>query len=332
MKIRTTPRELRWQLLALAAGSITTSLLMEKARTALEPGPNVGRWDSLESMERYSRAYDQALSVLPDPTARHDVRTSYGTVRVLEWRADSTGAPVVLLPGARSGAAMWTENLGSWIGSRTLYAFDSLGDAGFSSQSVPLAEFGDQAEWIAQTITGLGLTRVHTVGHSFGGANAAIHALEHPDSVLSLTLIEPVMVLERLPASTFVWATVAQLPLPRDVRLYGLAQVGGTTVKEIRKQSPLSELISIASKHYLNVYPMPRRLTDEEWKHLGVPLRVDVAGDMSLSGGESAVERMASLLPDSTCTLWPNTTHSLPMQEKEALGQQLEEFWTSHDA
>ncbi|XKK39557.1 alpha/beta fold hydrolase [Nocardiopsis sp. ARC36] len=122
------------------------------------------------------------------------------------------GLPVVLLPGTRSGAPMWGENLTHWIGRRTVYAMDAVGDAGMSTQSVPFSSFDEQAAWVEQTLAGLGLERAHVVGHSFGGAIAATHALAHPGRVASLTLLEPVMVLHGLPASTYLWSVLLFLP------------------------------------------------------------------------------------------------------------------------
>ncbi|MDO5681474.1 MAG: alpha/beta hydrolase, partial [Propionibacteriaceae bacterium] len=73
-----------------------------------------------------------------------------------------------------------------------------------------------------------------------------------------------------------------------------------------------------------------RRLTDEEWRGLVMPLRIDIAGAQSPAGGEKAVARVRTLRPDATVTLWPTATHSLPMQESATIGPALLEFWRTH--
>lgn len=92
--------------------------------------PDVGQWRSAAGFEAYRAAYEEVLASVPAPTRTHDVLTDYGSARVYEWEGPGERAPVALLPGMRSGAPMWVENIEGWIGERTLYALDAIGDAG----------------------------------------------------------------------------------------------------------------------------------------------------------------------------------------------------------
>lgn len=225
---------------------------------------------------------------------------------------------------------MWSENLVSWIGQRTVYAFDPMGDAGLSIQRLPLTRFEDQAEWISRAVAALGVDRAHVIGHSFGGANAAVFALRHPEQVASLTLVEPVMVIESLPASMYVWATAVLLPLPPGVKDRALAQIGGVSVADVRERTPMSVMIDAAARGYVTQLPHPRRLTDGEWRSLSMPLRIDLGGRQSVAGGQRAAERVRNLRPEATVIVWPDATHSLPMQERDALGPALLKLWRGH--
>lgn len=287
----------------------------------------VGRWRSRAAQETYVEAYRAVLRTIPEPARSLDVDTEFGSVRAYEWTSSAQGSPVLLLPGRVSGAPMWAENLADWIGQRTIYAVDAIGDAGLSTQTRPLTSFDDQAEWIAQTITGLGLERVQSVGHSFGGANATIHALRHPEQVASLTLLEPVMVLRPPPVSSFFWATITQLPLPPTWKDHALAELGGVTVDQVRERTPLAVMIDSGTAGYRAALPTPRMLSDQEWRSLTMPLRADFAATKSLAGGSAAAARLRRLRPDATVELWPKATHSLPMQERETLGPLLLAFW-----
>lgn len=315
------------------AALLVAWLVIDKAVSIIAPAPKVGHWRSAEGFEAYSLAYGEVMATLPEPTRSHDVSTEYGTVRVYEWAADDDAAdalPVVLVPGIRSGAPMWGANLTHWIGKRTLYAMDAIGDAGKSTQSIPFASFDDQGHWVEQVLAGLDLGRVHMIGHSFGGAIATMHALRHPGRVASLTLLEPVMVLHGLPASMYLWSSLLLLPVPQSWKDKGLAEIGGVTVAEVQERTPMSVMIDEGAKHYDAITVTPRTLTDEEWRSMSMPVRVDIASDKSLAGGDEAAERARRLGKDPV-TIWPRTTHSLPMQAADALGTELADYWASHD-
>ena len=314
----------------ILAGLLVAWLVVDKVADVVAPTAAVGFWRTSEAERAYTQAYAEVMDALPVPGGVLDVTTAYGTIRALRWDGSEPGPPVVLLPGRSSGAPMWAENLPDWIGVRTVFALDPLGDAGMSSQRVPLASFEDEAEWISQTLAGLGVERAHIVGHSFGGSNAAILAVRHPEQLVTLTLLEPIIVVEQLPASAFFWATVTQLPVPQELKDRALAEIGGVTVEEVRERTPMSVLIDTASSHYSTALPLPRTLTDQEWQNLAMPVRADLAGTKSLAGGDAAASRLRRLLTTPEVTVWPNATHSLPMQERATLGPQLLEFWRTH--
>lgn len=321
------PRRRIRTILKVAMAVLLVLLVVDKLVSVFAPAPVVGHWKSIDARQAYSEAYREVMSVLPVPTRSIDVATDWGTVRVLEWAGIESGPPVLLVPGHSSGAPMWSENLPDWLGQRTILAFDPMGDAGFNAQSTPLTRPEDQGEWVSQALAGMGIEHAHVVGHSFGGATAAMLTIAHPEQVASLTLLEPVNVIKPLPASAFFWATLTQLPVPQSVRDRALAEIGGVTVEEVQERTPMSVMIDAAAAGHSTAMPLPRELTDDEWRALSVPLRVDIAGTKSLSGGQGAVDRLRGLRPDAIITLWPSATHSLPMQERATLDPALAEFW-----
>ena len=110
-----------------------------------------------------------------------------------------------------------------------------------------------------------------------------------------------------------------------------LAEIGGTSVEDVRARTPMSTMIDAASTGYEAAVPLPRTLSDEEWAQLTMPVRIDIAGTKSLAGGQEAVDRARRVLPSARVTYWPTATHSLPMQERETLDPQLLAFWRSCD-
>ncbi|HEX7350959.1 alpha/beta hydrolase [Brachybacterium sp.] len=296
--------------------------------------PGVGHFRDAQSREQYLAAYDEAMALLPPTTSVHDVPTAHGMVRVYEWSSEENreATPLLLLPGRASGTPMWGENLPALLQERRVLAVDSLGDSGKSIQSAPFSSFDEQADPIAEVVRELAPEGVHLIGHSFGGAIAAAYARQHPESVVTLTLLEPVFTLSPPPGDLLFWTMVSSLPLlPAGVRETALEKVGGEeTDSASLEEEPLSRMIAAASEGYRAALPQPSSLTDAELAQLTMPVYVAIASHSSLAGGESAAER-AEQLAEPTVKTWPHTTHSLPMQAAGELEPELLEFFAEQD-
>lgn len=86
----------------------------------------------------------------------------------------------------------------------------------------------------------------------------------------------------------------------------------------------MARMIEAGSEHFRAALPQPAVLTEEEIAALEVPTYVAIGDHSSLAGGERAVEA-AQALPDATVEVWPDTTHSLPMQAGEDLDRTIVE-------
>lgn len=289
--------------------------------------PGVGHFRSADGRDSYVAAYEEAMSVLPPPTDTHDVTTRFGTVRAYEWSSPRTAdtVPVVLVPGRSSGVPMWGENLPGFLREHRVLAFDALGDAGLSVQGTPLTSTDDQALWIGEALDGLEVEVAHVVGHSFGGASAASFAKRFPEKVRSLTLLEPVFTFGYPPPRMLFWASVSSLPgLPASWRDTALSKVGG--VDDYDSNDAMARMIAEGSHHFSAALPTPSPLNDDELRALRMPTYVAIAERDSLAGGEKAAAR-ARQLDDAQVAVFPDTTHSLPMQAKDRLNSELPDFW-----
>jgi pyruvate dehydrogenase E2 component (dihydrolipoamide acetyltransferase) len=98
-------------------------------------------------------------------------------------------APVVLLHGFGGSHAIWTGIAERVRDSRHTIAFDLPGHAG-SLRCQP-AGSGPSARAVLAALERRGARRFHLVGHSMGGAVAALAAMREPERALSLTLLAP---------------------------------------------------------------------------------------------------------------------------------------------
>jgi pimeloyl-ACP methyl ester carboxylesterase len=109
---------------------------------------------------------------------------------------------------------------------------DAAAAAGFRTVALDLPPFGhserpsgaayrteDQAGRILGALDGLGLTRVHLVGHSFGGRATLLAALSAQDRVKSLVLVDPALGLDQpeVAPSRLVRAAMAARPVRNAV-------------------------------------------------------------------------------------------------------------------
>ncbi|MGO1884863.1 MAG: alpha/beta fold hydrolase [Citricoccus sp.] len=296
--------------------------------------PGVGHFRSAEGRGEYLSAYRDSMDRLPEPTDTHDLRTSHGTIRVYEWTQEQNSGetPVLLIPGRASGVPMWADNLENFAGERRVLAFDALGDSGLTEQTVPFEDFADQAHPVNDVVSELAPEGVHVVGHSFGGAVAAAYAHQYPHRTVTLTLLDPVFTLGVPSPDMLWWAMVASLPgLPEVWRETALERVGGAEIDSVDvREDPVTRLVTAASAHYSAALPQPSPLTDVQLDRLSMPVYVALASRDSMAGGSAAVERAESL-SGSTVKVWPDTTHSLPMQAAGELEPELLRFFTDQD-
>lgn len=212
---------------------------------------------------------------------------------------------------------MWAATLAR-LGDRVVYAIDALGDAGMSVQDRPLGSAEDQAAWLYQTLEALELNRVHVIGHSFGGWNAANLAVRHPERIASLTLWEPVLVFAGLRWQVYA-ATLpsALLFLPDSWRRKGLEYIGGAEGGNVSDDA-IGAMIDAGAAGYRAALPTPVRLDDAALARLTMPTFVGLGARSAVTDAEAAA-RVARSLPNATVRVWPAGTHSLPMQYPDEL-------------
>lgn len=290
-----------------------------------DPNP-LGHWRTPEGERAYVSAYTEALATMPAPTRTVDLATDFGTVRAYLWETPAAHGrtPLVLFPGWTSGVPMWSKNLPGLAEQVPVWAFDALGDAGFSVQTAPLRDNADQAAWIHQALDRLGLAKVHVAGHSFGGWLAANYAVRCPDRVASLTLIDPPFVFQPLPLELVLKSIPAAIPgLPREWRDALVADIGGGVPDP---NDPVARMITLAVEHYAPEKPNPELFTGEQLASLRMPVFVALAGRSFLPDADRSAAVAREHIRDVTVRIWPEATHSLPMEKVDEVNAAIVAF------
>lgn len=134
--------------------------------------------------------------VAPEPAAEQAAETGIAPreieaggkrLRILEL-GSGTSTPIVLVHGFGADLNAWMFNQPALAEGRRVVALELPGHGG-SVKEVGAGDAEAFAAAVSGVLAGLGLDRVHLVGHSMGGAIAIAVARQAPQRVASLTLI-----------------------------------------------------------------------------------------------------------------------------------------------
>jgi pyruvate dehydrogenase E2 component (dihydrolipoamide acetyltransferase) len=132
---------------------------------------------------------DEAVAETAEAPAPHMLDVAGTRLRYLDI-GSGAGVPMLLLHGFGADLNTWMFNQPAWAEGRRVIALDLPGHGG-SARDVGTGD----AETLRQAVEAFVAARdfgpMHLVGHSLGGALAALLAARKPDLVRSLTLIAP---------------------------------------------------------------------------------------------------------------------------------------------
>ena len=287
----------------------------------------IGHWISEGGKAEYKNAYDAAMKTMPSPTSTDDIATSFGTVRIYKWENEKNASktPIILLPGRTSGTPMWSMNIGDFLKDRTVYALDALGDAGMSVQFERLKNSTDQAKWIYEVFIKRHLSKVHVVGHSFGGWLAANYASRYPEKIASIVLLEPVFTFQPIKLSIILKSIPYSIPFFPKAWKEGLLQEIAST-KDLDTEDPVAQMIVAGSNNYLSKLPAPDQITSEQMKKWDFPVYCAFGGKSNLHDSNKALETANKNVKYCDGKIWEDGTHSLPMEYASDIDNEIMEF------
>jgi pimeloyl-ACP methyl ester carboxylesterase len=268
-------------------------------------------------------AIDAAMALWPIPFEEVEIVTDYGDTHVTVSGAER-GPPLVLLHCALMTSAIWSpivQDLGARF--RT-FAVDVMGDFGRTVPARPPKSDAEFADWLGQTLNGLGLGDIHLMGWSFGGFVAANFAIQAPARVLRLALLAPFATFVR-PGLGFL-AGFVPLILPRpstsswfEGKLCARGSFGCPEHSEILFQRFKNGRVAFRSG--------PRVFKDEELKKLTMPSLLLVGEDEFLYSGSKAVHRANTVLPRGEAYLLARCNHAVVSDQTAEVVRRLDGFF-----
>jgi pimeloyl-ACP methyl ester carboxylesterase len=287
----------------------------------------VGHFVSEEARATFLTAYDRAMDLWPTPRRELDVETGYGTVHVHHY-GPGTGEPIVLLHGHAGHASNWHPQIAALGAEHPVYAIDTLDDPGRSVQRAVAAGSEENAAWLSEVFTGLGLERIHLVGLSYGGWLALNQAIYAPELLASVAPLDPGGI-EKVPARFYVHMIGGLFGMlaPRRYR----PALGRLLANPALSSPPemIAPLMLAMRSYKPNSRPAARPFTDEELRSVRLPVLVLAGRRSALLRPRQAVDRITALIPGVEAEIVERAGHGLPLERPELVNERLLSFIAS---
>ena len=282
----------------------------------------------------YDRHCEERAREWPVRAETHLIDTKSGTtfVRICGRVSDP---PLVLLPGARAGSLMWTDMIATLSSRHRTYALDIAGDVGLSVRPGDVRRYGEFVEWLDEVAAVLVPQRPFSLmGVSLGGAISAQYALRHPERLQGLVLVAPAATALRSSPLFFVRLALLSLPilalsgspLRRPLEWLFSDAVRGDVACRLRAERAMEDTRRVVQLFKLAPPPWPPRLSDDEWRGLGVPCLFLVGENEKIYSARAAVARLARIAPRVKAELVPGAGHDLTIVYPELVARKAVEF------
>jgi pimeloyl-ACP methyl ester carboxylesterase len=286
----------------------------------------VGHFRSATAFEHFLATYLAGMAGLPPFSESVDVPTSFGTVRAYRFDGPAERPPVLMLQGRNASTPVWRANLPGVLNGRTAYCIDLLGEAGLSVQDRPITGPDDQAQWLDETLAGLGLDAIHLMGVSIGGWTATNCAVRCPGRVTSLTLLDPAMTFAPIPVKTALMSVGLFAPgVPEALRRRVLRWIAGGA--DADDSVPEAALIAAGSSDFVLRSAMPKLFTDDQLRSLDIPVLAFIAGRSVIHDAKRAAARARNLLPDGKVEYWADASHAINGEYPDEIAEESQRFW-----
>lgn len=243
----------------------------------------------------------------------------------LFYREQGSGDKVILMVHGNLASSRWWERVmaGLPVGVRVLAP--DLRGCGDSDKPEGLWSMADLAEDLHQFMQALGISRCAVVGHSLGGGLAQQFAVDHPEAVSHLVLINSappngLQTPEAVLAKIEVWAGMP------DVIKGALAPMMPAAPKDQFLADLLEDAAVKSNGAWVrNGRALNRMDVTAQVARLKVPTLV-IYGQQDPLVTLAMAEQTRDLIPGAVLEVWPEVGHSPPVEAPERLAQRIAEF------
>lgn len=264
-----------------------------------------GQVDTAAARAQFLSVYDELMADAPVPLESIDLKSDFGVTRVYaSGPADAT--PILLFHAYQATSAEWLPLAALLSSDHRVYAVDMMGDAGRSvpgSRSVSTPD--DLVDYLDTVLDGLGVASAELGGHSFGAWIVLTYAINRPERVERLTLLDPTMAFSPL-LPHYVIRALPVLYKPSSAHRLSLIR---WETRKAQFDPKWLQATGLAADGFSGMPSVPTKIPSKEARTaMDRPTVVVLAG----KGRVHNVRRIAAKanrLPNSLVTALPKATH-----------------------
>jgi 3-oxoadipate enol-lactonase len=244
----------------------------------------------------------------------------------LSYSTAGTGQPVVLIHGLGLDASMWEPQ---WLPLQREFRAVRYDIRGFGASTLPTGPYSHSDDLLA-LLDFLDARPAHVVGLSMGGRAALQIALEHPDAVRSLTLIDPAL-------DGFSWsegwtrqmkaiqATARNGDLEAARQLWLAHELFAPARRSPQLAAELTTMVEgYSAWHWCNPDPLRRASSPAIRELARVSHRTLVlVGELDLADFQAIARRLAADIPHATLHTIAGAGHMANMEAPDAVNDLL---------
>jgi pimeloyl-ACP methyl ester carboxylesterase len=285
-----------------------------------------------EDRERYLAALALRDQRWPVPSETRMVDTSWARTFV-RISGPAEAPPLVLLHGMATNASTWEPNVAVWSTAFRTYAVDNPYDIGRSVYLRDARGADDCTSWLDELFTALGLgNEINLAGMSYGGWLTSRYALRFPDRLAKAVLLVPALTVQPV---RLIW--VARCLLSTVHRSLSRNFANWTLHDAMAKNAYCRQWVEevssdgFACAHILvpRKYVLPKKLSDQEWQSLHVPMLVLVGEHEKHYSPTKAVRRLNRVAPQVKIEVISGAGHDLTLVQADVVNQKVLEFLRS---
>ena len=277
---------------------------------------------TIESQIEYFEAYESSLNLFSVPYIERYIPTSFGQSHVI-CSGDGGNPPLVLLHAASCGSPIWYKNIPFWSKYYRVYAIDLIGESSKSILRKKMKTTYDNAKWLDETLTGLGLDKVYLCGLSIGGWNVANYAGFYQENVLRLLLLSPVQTFAKMYNSFLIKIIkMGFSPTRKNVETY----IGWANEKEKPLPDSLIKQFTISVMNMNSNASFPKWLKKEHLSNLKMPVLVMFGEKEFAFSIHKAAKRAKSIISNLDLQIVDGASHLLPVSKPDYINGKILEF------